>query len=43
MKIAHEAEIYCKTGLGTVFAENIGWFEIRTHAGIPGIGKIKKF
>ena len=42
VKIAHEAEIYCKTGLGTVIAENIGGFEIRTHAGIPGIGKIKK-
>lgn len=42
VNIAHEAEIYCKTGLGTVIAENIGGFEIRTKAGAPGIGKIKK-
>lgn len=39
---AHIAEVLCKTGLGTVIAENFGGLEIRTEPGAPGIGKIEK-
>lgn len=39
-QIAHEAEVECKTGLGTVIAETYGGVEIRTHPGAPGIGRI---
>jgi len=41
-QIAHNAEIYCKTGLGTVLSSYYGGFEIRTKHGAPGIGSIKK-
>jgi pantoate kinase len=41
-QIAHRAEIACKTGLGTVIAEFVGGFEIRTRAGAPGIGAVSK-
>jgi pantoate kinase len=41
-QIAHIAEIYCKTGLGTVIAEFYGGLEIRTSFGAPGIGKVTK-
>jgi len=40
-QIAHIAEVKCKTGLGTVIAENFGGVEIRVEPGAPGIGKIK--
>ena len=41
-QIAHQADIVCKTGLGSVISEFIGGFEIRTSIGGPGIGKILK-
>ena len=41
-KIAHNAEVSCKTGLGDVIGSFYGGFEIRTKAGAPGIGSIKK-
>lgn len=41
-QIAHNAEIYCKTGLGTVLSAYHGGFEIRTKYGAPGIGSLKK-
>ena len=41
-QIAHNAEIYCKTGLGTVISSYYGGFEIRTKQGAPGIGSLKK-
>ena len=41
-QIAHHAEISCKTGLGTVIAEFLGGFEIRTGIGAPGVGFIEK-
>ena len=41
-QIAHQADIECKTGLGSVISEFIGGFEIRTSIGGPGIGKILK-
>ncbi|KAF6243067.1 GHMP kinase [Nitrosopumilus sp. b1] len=41
-KIAHVAEINCKTGLGDVLASYHGGFEIRTKPGAPGIGSIEK-
>jgi len=41
-QIAHNAEIYCKTGLGTVLSSYYGGFEIRTKHGAPGIGSLKK-
>jgi pantoate kinase len=40
-RIAHLAEVQCKTGLGTVIAETVGGLEIRTEAGGPGSGKIE--
>ncbi len=39
-EIAHQAEVECGTGLGTVIGEFYGGFEIRTRAGAPGFGKI---
>jgi len=41
-RIAHSADVICKTGLGTVISEFTGGFEIRTGIGGPGIGKIMK-
>jgi len=41
-KIAHNAEINCKTGLGDVLASYHGGFEIRVKPGAPGIGQIEK-
>ena len=41
-KVAHIAEVVCKTGLGTVLAELNGGFEVREKQGAPGIGKISK-
>ncbi len=41
-KIAHNAEVSCKTGLGDVLASYHGGFEIRLKPGAPGIGKIEK-
>ncbi len=41
-KIAHNAEISCKTGLGDVLAAFHGGFEIRTKSGAPGIGSVEK-
>jgi len=41
-KIAHIAEVNCKTGLGDVLASYYGGFEIRTKPGAPGIGEVKK-
>ena len=41
-KIAHNAEVNCKTGLGDVLASYHGGFEIRVKPGAPGIGQVKK-
>lgn len=41
-QIAHRAEIFCKTGLGTVLSSYHGGFEIRTKQGAPGIGALRK-
>jgi pantoate kinase len=41
-QIAHNAEIACNTGLGTVIAEFAGGFEMRTSAGAPGVGSVSK-
>ncbi len=41
-KIAHTAEVSCKTGLGDVISSFYGGFEIRTKAGAPGIGRLHK-
>ena len=41
-QIAHNADIICNTGLGTVIAEFYGGFEIRKTAGGPGIGIVEK-
>ena len=41
-KIAHNAEVNCKTGLGDVLASFYGGFEVRVKAGAPGIGNVEK-
>ncbi|QUC64687.1 GHMP kinase [Nitrosopumilus sp. K4] len=41
-KIAHNAEVNCKTGLGDVLASYHGGFEIRVKPGAPGIGIVEK-
>lgn len=38
-RIAHVAEIECKTGLGSVFAAERGGFGILTKPGAPGVGE----
>ncbi len=42
-QIAHIAEIECKTGLGSVFAANVGGFGVLTKPGAPGIGESFSF
>ena len=42
-RIAHAAEVQCKTGLGSVIAQYEGMFEIRLKAGAPGIGRVARF
>lgn len=41
-RMAHTAEVMCRTGLGDVLASYHGGFEIRVKGGAPGIGEIKK-
>ena len=41
-RIAHNAEISCKTGLGDVLASYHGGFEVRTKPGAPGVGDVRK-
>jgi pantoate kinase len=41
-QVAHVAEVYCRTGLGTVIAEAFGGLELRVKPGGPGIGRIKQ-
>jgi pantoate kinase len=41
-KIAHNAEVNCKTGLGDVLASYYGGFEIRVKPGAPGVGQVEK-
>ena len=41
-QIAHNADIACKTGLGTVISEFTGGFELRLSVGGPGIGRVIK-
>jgi pantoate kinase len=42
-KVAHLAEIECKTGLGTVFAATQGGFGVLYKPGAPGIGESIKY
>jgi len=42
-RIAHLAEIECKTGLGTVFAVTKGGFGVLYKPGAPGIGEAVKY
>ena len=41
-RIAHDAEVSCKTGLGDVLASYHGGFEVRVRPGAPGIGRVEK-
>ncbi len=40
-EIAHECEVRCRTGLGTVASVFFGGFTVRTQPGAPGIGVVK--
>jgi pantoate kinase len=42
-RIAHCAEVECRTGLGDVIAQLTGGLVVRTRAGAPGIGEVRKF
>ncbi|MDQ3838631.1 MAG: hypothetical protein M3297_05110, partial [Thermoproteota archaeon] len=37
-QIAHCSEIECRTGLGSVLAQYVGGFELRSAIGAPGVG-----
>jgi len=41
-QIAHEAEVTCRTGLGTVLAEFTGGLVVRQEPGAPGIGRARR-
>jgi len=41
-QIAHKAEVKFKTGLGTVTSAFYGGLVLRTRAGAPGIGEVKR-
>jgi pantoate kinase len=40
LQIAHEAEIICKTGLGSVLGQSVAGIELRKTMGAPGIGEV---
>jgi pantoate kinase len=42
-RVAHVAEIECRTGLGTVFAAVVGGFGVLYKPGAPGIGEATKY
>lgn len=42
-RVAHLAEIECRTGLGTVLAEFVGGFGAIVKPGGPGVGEVVKF
>ncbi len=42
-QIAHNADIACRTGLGTVISEFTGGFELRLSEGGPGVGRVIKY
>lgn len=42
-RVAHIAEIECRTGLGTVFAAAVGGFGVLYKPGAPGIGEAAKY
>jgi pantoate kinase len=42
-RVAHRAEIECKTGLGSVFAATQGGFGVSFKPGAPGIGESIKY
>lgn len=42
-RVAHVAEIECRTGLGTVLAELSGGFGVTVRPGAPGIGETVRF
>ena len=42
-RVAHVAEIECRTGLGTVFAATKGGFGVLFKPGAPGIGRALKY
>ncbi|NOZ58102.1 MAG: kinase [Euryarchaeota archaeon] len=42
-RIAHCAEVECRTGLGDVVAQLSGGLVVRTRAGAPGVGEVRKF
>jgi len=42
-RIAHRAEVECRTGLGDVIAQLTGGLVVRTRAGAPGVGRVEKF
>ncbi len=42
-RVAHVAEIECKTGLGSVFATTEGGFGVLYRPGAPGIGEALKY
>lgn len=41
-QIAHNADIHCNTGRGTVISEFVGGLEIRVGIGGPGVGRVIK-
>lgn len=42
-QLAHQAEVECGTGLGTIMGETYGRFEIRLEPGAPGVGTVALF
>jgi pantoate kinase len=42
LRIAHEAEVKAKTGLGTVASVGTGGFAVRIKPGAPGVGIVKR-
>ncbi len=42
LRVAHRAEVNCKTGLGTVTSVSNGGFNIRTTPGAPGVSEVRK-
>lgn len=40
-RVAHIAEVECRTGLGTVLGESLGGFKVSVYPGGPGIGQVK--
>lgn len=42
ISLAHRSEVLCRTGLGDVFPQLLGGFDVREHPGAPPYGRVRQ-